>query len=91
MEEQGFHNIVGQLLLFSILTRSKRTLETIMESNASNQGIASILSQCQVVKGCKQLNWVVYYVKQLSAPQHNRAIHTDQLFGIVDWFQKLKD
>ena len=62
-----------------------------METYASNQAIAGILSQYHVVNGCKQLHPVEYHAKTLSSTQHNWPIHDKELFAIVDCFQKCKD
>ena len=49
-----------------ILTQSDRTLATIMETDASNQAIAGILSQYHIVNAAKQLHHVMYHAKTLS-------------------------
>ena len=62
-----------------------------METDASNQGIAGIFSQCHVVNGCKQLHPVEYHAKTLSATQRNWPIHDKELFAIVDCFRKWRN
>ena len=62
-----------------------------METDASNQAIAGILSQYHIVNGAKQLHPVEYHAKTLSAAQRNWAIHDKELFAIVDSFQKWRD
>ena len=62
-----------------------------METDASNQAIAGILSQYHAVNGCKQLPPVEYHVKTLSSTQRNWPIHDKELFAIVDCFRKWRD
>ena len=42
-----------------------------METDTSNQAIASILSQYNIVNECKQVHLVKYYAKTLLATQYN--------------------
>ena len=62
-----------------------------METDASNQAIAGILSQYQAVNRCKQFHPVEYQAKTLSATQRNWPIHEKELFAIVDCFRKWRD
>ena len=62
-----------------------------MENDASNLAIAGILSQYQVVNGCKQLYPVEYNAKTLSATQRNWSIYNKELVAIVDHFWKWRD
>ena len=62
-----------------------------METDASNQGIAGILSQSHVVNGFKQLHPVDYYPTTLSATQRNWPMHDNELFTIVYQFQKWRE
>ena len=62
-----------------------------METNASNQAIAGILSQNHVVNGCKQLYPVEYPAKTLSSTQRTWPIRDKELLVIVDSFQKWRD
>ena len=62
-----------------------------METDASNQAIAGILSPYHVVNGCKQLHPVEYHAKTLSFTQRNWPIHDKELFPIVDCFWKWRD
>ena len=68
----------------AIITQFDRDLETIMETDASNQAIAGILSQYHKVNGAKQLHPVEYHAKTLSAAERNWPIHHKELFAIVD-------
>ena len=52
-----------------ILTQFDRTLETIVETDTSNQAISGILSQYDVSNGIKKLHSVEYYAKTLTATQ----------------------
>ena len=90
-QQQAYDELRARCLSAAILTQFYRTLETIMETNTSNQAIASILSQYHVVNGCKQLHLVEYHAKTLSAIQRNWPIHAKELFAIVDCFQKWRD
>ena len=62
-----------------------------METDASHQALASILSQYHVVNGCKQLHSVVQHVKNLSATQRNWPVYNKELFTIVDCFLKQRE
>ena len=62
-----------------------------METDASNQAIASIFSQYNVVNRCKQLHPVEYHAKTLSDTERNWSIHDKELFPILDWFRKWRD
>ena len=62
-----------------------------METVASNQAIAGILSQYHVVNGCKHLHPVAYHAKTLSITQRNWPIYKKELFAIVDCFRKWRD
>ena len=62
-----------------------------METDASNQAIAGILSQYHVINVCKQLHPVEYHAKTLSSTQRNWPIHNKELFAIVDCFWKWRD
>ena len=90
-QEQAFDELRARFLSAPICTQFDRTLETMMETDASNQAIAGILSQYHVVNGCKQLHPVVYHAKTLSSTQRNWPIHDKELFAIVDCFQKWRD
>ena len=57
-QQQAFDELQARFLSAAILTQFDRTLETIMETDASNQAIAGILSQYHVVNGCKQIHSV---------------------------------
>ena len=90
-QQQAFDELRARLLSAPILTQFDRILETIMETDASNQAIAGILSQYHVVNGCKQLHPVEDHTKTLSATQRNWPIHDKKLFAIVDCFRKWRD
>ena len=62
-----------------------------MKTDDSNQAIAGILLQYQVVNGCKQLYLVKYYAKSLSTTQDKWRLHDEELFSIMDCFQKCRD
>ena len=63
----------------------------MMETDASNQAIAGILSQYHILNVAKQLHSVEYHAKTLSAAQRNWPIHVKELFAIVDSFRKCRD
>ena len=90
-QQQAFHELRTRFLSAPIVTQFDRTLETIMETDASNQAIACILSQYHIVNGVKQLHAVEYHAKTLSAAQRNWPIHDEKLFAIVDSFRKCRD
>ena len=91
MQQQAYDELQARFLSAGILTQFDRTHETMMETDASNQAIAGILSQYNVVNGCKHLHPVEYDAKILSSTQHNWPIHDKELFEIVDWFRKWRD
>ena len=91
IQQHALDTLQAKSLSGPILTQFDRTLETIMETVASNQAITSILSEYQVVNGCKQLYLVAYYAKTFSAIQRKWAIHDKKLFPIVDCFRKWQD
>ena len=62
-----------------------------METVASNQAIASILSQYHVANNVKQLQPVAYHAKTLSASQRNWPIPDTELWAIVDCFRRWQD
>ena len=90
-QQQAFNELQARFLSAPILTQFDGTIETIMETDASNQAIAGILSQYHVVNRCKQLHPVEYHAKTLSCTQRNWPIHDIELFAIVDCFRKWRD
>ena len=52
-QQQACNELQARFLSAPILIQFDRTIETIMETNASNQAIAGILSQCHVGNECK--------------------------------------
>ena len=62
-----------------------------METDASNQAVAGILSQYHIVKGAERLPSVEYHDRTLSAAQCNWPIYHKELFHIVDSFRKWKE
>ena len=90
-QQQAFDDLRERFLSAQIITQFDRHLETIMETDASNQAIAGILSQYHVVNGAKQLHPGEYHAKTLSASQRIWPIHDKELFAIVDCFRKWRD
>ena len=90
-QQQAFDEQRTRILCAPILTQFNRTLETIMQTDASNEAIAGILSQYHIVNGATQLHPVDYHAKTLSAAQRNWPIHYKDLFAIVDSFRKWRD
>ena len=62
-----------------------------METDASNQAVAGILSQYHIVNVPKQLHPVEYHAKTLSAGLRNYPIHDKELSAIVDRFRSCND
>ena len=62
-----------------------------METDASNQATGGIASQYHIVKGAKELHFVGYHAKTLTATQGNWPIYNKELFTIIDCFWKLQD
>ena len=90
-QQQAFDELRARFLSAPILTQFDGTLETIVETDASNQAIVGMLSQYHIVNGCKQLHPVEYHAKTLSATQCNWPINDKELFSIVDCFRKWRD
>ena len=66
-QQYAFDELRTRFLSATILTQFDRTLGTSIETNASNQAIAGILSQYHIVNGAKQLYRVEYHAKTLCA------------------------
>ena len=90
-QQQAFDKLRARFRSTPILTQFDRTLETIMETDASNQAIAGILSQYHVINECKQLHPVEYHTITLFSTQHNWPIYDKELFAIVNCFRKWRD
>jgi len=90
-QQQSFDELKQLFLSSPILIQFDRCLETIMETDASNQAILGILLQYHIVNGVKQLHPTEYYAKTLDATQRNWPIHDKELFAIVDSFRKWRD
>ena len=90
-QQQAFDEVRTRFLCAPIFTQFDHTLETIIETDASNQAIAGILSQYHIDNGAKQLHCIEYDAKTLSAAQRNWPIHDKELFAIVDSFRKWRD
>jgi len=74
-----------------ILTQFDRSLDIIIETDASNQAISGILSQYHVTNSIKHLHPIKYHAKTLTGTQQNWPIHDKELFAIVDSFRKWRD
>ena len=62
-----------------------------METNASKQAIAGILSQYHIVYGCKRLHPVAYHTETFSVTQHNWPIYNKELFAILHFLWNYRD
>ena len=87
-QQQAFDELQGKFLSAPILTLFNRTLETIIETDASNQAIGGILSQYHIGHESKQLHTIEYQAKTLSTSKCNWPIHDKELFLIVDCLWK---
>ena len=74
-QQQAFDKLRARFLSAPILTQFDRIFETIIETDASNQAIAGMLSQYHVVNEWKQLHPDEYHAKTLSATQCNWPSH----------------
>jgi len=90
-QQAAFDELCQRFMSAPILTQFDRSLDTIIETDASNQAISGILSQYHVTNGIKRLHPVEYHVKTLTATQRNWPIHDKELFVIVDSFRKWRD
>ena len=57
-QQQAFDELRSRFLSAPILTQFDPTLETIMETDASNQAVAGMLSQYHIINGAMQLHAV---------------------------------
>ena len=89
--QQSFDKLRTRFSSAPILTEFDRTLQTIMETDASNQGNAGILSHNNIVNIAKQLHAVEYHAKTRPVAQRSCLIHNKELFAIVDCFRKCRD
>jgi len=87
-QQQSFDKLKQLFLSAPILTQFDRCLETILETDVSNQAISGILLQYHILIGVKQLHPTEYKAKTLNATQRNWPIHDKELFAIVDSFYK---
>ena len=85
-QQQAFDKLAAQFFSTTILIKFNRTLERIIETNASNYTIAGILFQYYVVNGYKQFHSVEYYSKTLPTTEYMWPIHNKELFAIVACF-----
>ena len=90
-QQQAFNEPRTGFLSAPILTQFDRILETIMETDVSNQAIAGMLSQYYIINGVKQLHADEYHAKTLSTVPRNCPIHDNDLLAIVDWFRTCRD
>ena len=90
-QQQAFDDLRTRLLSAPVLRQFDRTLETIIETDASNQAIAGILSQSHNVNGAKQLHPVAYNAKMLCPAKRKWPMHDKELVAIVDRFWKWRD
>ena len=65
-QQSGFYKLQARFLSAPILSQFHRTLNTIIETNTSNQAIPGILSQYLVINGYKQFHLVKYHAKTVS-------------------------
>ena len=87
-QNDSFNELIQAFINEPILRQFDRSLPTIMETDASNQAIAGILSQYHVENEVKILHPVEYHSRTLSTSQRNWPIHDKELFAIVDCFQQ---
>ena len=72
-----------------VLRPFEHDLETIMETNASNQAIASILLQYVVTLiGIKTLHSIDHHAKTLFATERNWPIYDNELWAIMSFFRR---
>jgi len=90
-QQAAFDELCQQFMSSPILTQFDRSLDTIIETDASNQAISGILSQYHVTNSIKRLHPVAYHAKTLTATQRNWPIYNKKLFKIVDSFWKWRD
>jgi len=70
-QQAAFDELHQQFMSVPILAQFDRSLDTIIETDASNQAISDILSQYHVTNGIKRLHPVEYHAKTLTATQWN--------------------
>ena len=59
-----------------------------METDASNQAIAGVLSQYHVTDGIKSLHPVDYHAKVLSPSERNWPIYDKELWAIISCLRR---
>ena len=88
LQQEAFDNLRSEFMSSPILKQFDRSLETILETDASNQVISGILSQYHDKNGVKTLHPVEFHAKTLDSTQRNWPIHDKELFAIVDSFRR---
>ena len=79
-QQKAFDDLKTAFTTAPVLKPFDRELETIMETDASNQAIASVLSQYRTNKnGAKVLHPINHHAKTLSATERNWPIHDKEL------------
>ena len=68
-QQAAFDELRQRFMSAPILTQFDRSLDTIIETDASNQAISGILSQYHVTNSIKRLHPVEYHAKTLTATQ----------------------
>ena len=85
--QEAFDNLKIAFTSAPVLQPFDRSRETIIETDTSNQVIASILSQYLIRDGVKTLYPIDYHAKTLSAAERNWPIHDKELWAIVSCFR----
>ena len=78
-QQSAFDNLKHAFTSAPVLKLFDRNLQTIMETDASNQAIAGILSQYHIENGVRSLPSVDYHAKVLSPSERNWPIHDKEL------------
>ena len=88
-QQTAFDDLKTAFTTAPVLRPFDRNLQTIMETDASNQAIAGVLSQYQKNEnGAKVLYPVDHHAKTLSATERNWPIHDKELWAIVSYCRR---
>ena len=87
-QQSAFDNLKAAFTTAPVLKPFDRNLQTIMETDASNQAIAGVLSQYHIENGVKSLYPMDHHAKVLSPSERNWPIHDKELWAIISCFRR---
>ena len=87
-QQEEFDNLKIAFTSVPVLRPFHPNLQTIMETDASNQAIAGVLSQYVLTGGVRTLHPVDHHAKTLTTTERNWPIHDKELWAIVSCFRR---